>query len=217
MFVNGWLDLWLMPRDCLHITALEITHSKNAQEIQHLINCMRSQIPSIVDHTFAHRARLIKPMISYDASAIALSWVPAAGEALPPGRTADDDEFTYHHLRRDLHHLCTETGVQVDSRYVVPSSHLTIGRFVETSDFEEEDDEDEEEEEGTLDPEKIEALVEKIEEINRLLERDYWPKGDGKGIKEGGEWVVGQEVGLVCQFGTLWYGGGESVAEGKGF
>jgi hypothetical protein len=211
-------DLWLMPQDNLHITAMEMTHSKTEKEIQHLVNCMMHSIPSIVSHTLAHRTRLIKPMISYDASAIALSWVPAAGECLSSGRTAEDDAFTYHHLRRDLHHLCTQTGVAVDSRYVVPSSHLTIGRFIEKEDFEESDDEEDsdEEEEKEVDSEKVARLIAKIDQLNAFLEKEYWPKADGK-IKEGGEWLVGQEKGLDCRMGTLWYGEGESVKVGEGF
>ncbi|KAF2711783.1 hypothetical protein K504DRAFT_428547 [Pleomassaria siparia CBS 279.74] len=218
-------NLWLMPQECLHITALELTHSKTAPEIQHLINCMSTAIPNIVSHTQDHRARLIKPLISYDASAIALSFVPGAGESLPKGRTVKDDDYTYHHLRRDLHHLCTQTGVQVDSRYVVPSSHLTIGRFIVSKDLETA---------GKPDPKKMERLIKKIEQINALLERDYWPRGIGEAnedvdeddddeeeeedeIEEGGEWLVGKETGLTCRFGTLWYGGGEAIASGKGF
>lgn len=201
-----------MPKSNLHLTALEITHSKSATEIQHLINCMSTKIPSIISHTHSHRARLIKPMISYDASAIALSFVPAAGEALSEERSEEDDKYTYHHLRRDLHDLCTQTGVQVDSRYVVPSSHLTIARFVTQKDFGPEGKD-------------VAKLIKKIEEVNKLLERDFWPSAtedededeDEDEIQDGGEWIVGEEKGLVCRHGKLWYGDGESMGEGEGF
>jgi hypothetical protein len=69
-----------MPRDCQHITALEVTHSKTAEEIQTLVEQMREKAPAITDYTVKHRVRLIKPTIGYDASALALSFVPAAGE-----------------------------------------------------------------------------------------------------------------------------------------
>jgi hypothetical protein len=63
-----------------------------------------------------------------------------------------------------------------------------------------------------------------IEGVNEWLVREFWPKsvdgdddGDG-GIKEGGEWVVGEEKGLEVRKGTLWYGGGgETVVLGEGF
>lgn len=203
------VDMWLMPRDCQHITALEVTHSKTADEIQRLVDQMRNKVPAITDYTSQHRVRLIKPTIGYDASALALSFVPAAGEGLHSGRTLEDDKFTYHHLRRELYDLCKDTGVEVDSRYVVPSSHLTIGRFIETSDFADD--------QGLPDPKKMEAFIAKIEEINTWLEKEFWPEhNDGK-IPDGGEFNLGEETGLDYRMGTLWYGGGESVHRGKGF
>lgn len=201
--------MWLMPRDNLHLTVLEITHSRTDTEIRTSVEHLRPHLPRITDYTFHHRARLIKPMISYDASALAISFVPAAGEALPPDRTVEDDKFTHHHLRRDLYGLCEDVGVDVDSRYVVPSSHLTIGRFIRSLDFERED--------GAPEPEKMKRLVERIEELNAWLEIEYWPNAEGSRIKEGGEWIVGEEKGLDCQTGTLWYGNGERLKLGKGF
>lgn len=56
----------------------------------------------------------------------------------------------------------------------------------------------------------------KIEEINGWLEEKFWPREGGKRILKG-EWVVGQEKGLDCREGALWYGGGETVRLGKGF
>lgn len=111
-----------MPQECLHITALEITHSKKAEEIEHILAPIRDKIPTLTDFTFDHRVRLIKPMIGFDASALALSFVPAAGEPSGLGRTREDDAYTYHHLRRDLYSFCEDIGVNVDSRYVVPVS-----------------------------------------------------------------------------------------------
>ena len=148
-------------------------------------------------------------MLFRSAAALALSFVPAAGEALTNGRTAIDDQFTYHHLRRNLYNLCRDTGIQVDSRYVVPSSHLTVGRFINPKDFSDS--------EGNQDPAKIKALVDKIEEINDWLKAEFWPNTDKEIIRDGGEWIVGGEKGLNCRMGTLWYGGGESVCLGKGF
>jgi vesicle-fusing ATPase len=201
--------MWLMPQDCLHITALEVTHSKTAPEIQQLVDRIRGDVASIADYTFEHRARLIKPLIGYDASALALSFVPAAGEGLQDGRSGQDDQFTYHHLRRDLYELCEKTGVQVDSRYVVPSSHLTIGRFIEPKDFADD--------EGCPDPQKMKAFIKKVEHINGWLRQEFWPQNNKGKIQTGGEFNLGEETGLNCRMGTLWYGGGESVHRGRGF
>lgn len=198
-----------MPRDCQHITALEVTHSKTAEEIQTLVEQMREKAPAITDYTVKHRVRLIKPTIGYDASALALSFVPAAGEGLQAGRSTAEDKFTYHHLRRDLFDLCQETGVTVDSRYVVPSSHLTIGRFITQKDLADD--------QGAPDPTKMAGFIKKIEEINAWLEKEFWPEhSDGK-IPDGGEFNLGEETGLDFRMGTLWYGGGESIHRGKGY
>ena len=118
----------------LHMTALEITHSLTQQEIDSLVEQMIPGVPEITGHTYSHRARLVKPVVSFDAQALALSFLPAAGE---PGTTAEgQDSYTYHHLRKDLFTKAQATGVKVASRYVVPSAHLTVGRFVTTKDFE---------------------------------------------------------------------------------
>ncbi|KAI4136567.1 MAG: hypothetical protein LQ341_005547, partial [Variospora aurantia] len=111
------------------MTALEITFSLTAPEISTFIHQLSPAIPAITDYTHSHSARLVKPMLSYDTAAIALSFVPAA-EA--------EDGYSYHHLRRDLYDLATSTGVEVASRYVVPSAHLTVARFVNQDDVESE-------------------------------------------------------------------------------
>ncbi|KAH8727920.1 P-loop containing nucleoside triphosphate hydrolase protein [Phaeosphaeriaceae sp. PMI808] len=193
-------NLWVMPRDNMHITVLEVTHSKTAQEIENIIEPIREKVPGITDYTYNHRSRLIKPTIGFDASALALSFVPAAGEGLHSDRQLEDDKYTYHHLRRDVFGLLRDAEVQVDSRYVVPSSHLTIARFITTRDFADED--------GSHDPLKMKTFIDKIEEINGWLERKFWPEhNDGK-IPDGGEFNIGEELGLTCRTGTLWYGDG---------
>ena len=227
-------DLWFMHPDCLHMTTLEITHSLKDSEIRALVETVRPKAQDITDYPFDHRARLIKPMLSYDASAVALSFVPAAGE----GKSNVDDQYTYHHLRRDIYCLCKSTGVEVASRYTVPSAHLTIARFICQDDFQsnygEEYSESENEEfplpgGGTgfvtgskrvqpksFDAEKMRSWVDILENINRWLREKYWPT-EAHNVPPGGEWIVGQEKGLDFRMGTLWYGGGETIRLGKGF
>lgn len=196
-----------MPRDNLHITVLEVTHSKTAPEIKSIVDSIRDKVPAMGDYTYDHRVRLIKPLIGFDASALALSFVPAAGEGLHSGRNAKDDKYTYHHLRRDVFGLLREAGVQVESRYVVPSSHLTIGRFINIKDFVGRD--------GSQDASRIKAFVDKIEEINGWLEKEFWPEHNSGTVPM--EFNLGEETGLHCRMGTLWYGGGEEVHRGKGY
>ncbi|KAK0848487.1 hypothetical protein LTS02_014053 [Friedmanniomyces endolithicus] len=199
-------NLWIMPPENLHMTALEVVHSLTNPEIDALVAQMLPSASEITDYTRQHRARLVKPMLSYDAQALALSFLPAAGE--PAGHdAASNDSYTYHHLRRDLHAKASATGVKVASRYVIPSAHLTIGRFITMSDFETT--------EGKVDHAKVKRLIETIESVNSWLREQYWPQEEG--IKEGGEWLVGEGKGSDFRKGALWYGGGETVRLGKGF
>ncbi|CAK1366850.1 hypothetical protein CB0940_10213 [Cercospora beticola] len=201
-------SLWLMPQTNLHMTALEVTHSLTAPEIDALVEQIRPHAESITDFTHDHRCRLVKPMVSFDAQALALSWLPASSEPTHADRSAEADDYTYHHLRRDLFSLVSGTGVKVASRYVIPSAHLTIGRFITKSDFETRD--------GSVDRQKVAQLVEEIEKINGWLKEKYWPR-EGEDAKAGSEWVVGEERGLDFRKGQLWYGAGETVRLGKGF
>lgn len=187
------------------MTAMEVTHSLTAPEIDALVEKLKPSVEAIADYTVDHRARLIKPVVSFDAQALALSFLPAAGEG---DGGVEHDAYTYHHLRRDLFDKIQAAGVKVSSRYVIPSAHLTIGRFIARKDFETAA--------GEVDREKVAEFVGVIEEINEHLEREFWPQNDGR-VPEDGEWSVGEEKGLECRFGTLWYGGGERVYLGKGF
>lgn len=194
-----------MPQDNLHMTAMEVTHSLTAPEIDALVEKLKPSVEAIADYTFDHRARLVKPVVSFDAQALALSFLPAAGEG---NESLEKDGYTYHHLRRDLFDKIQATGVKVASRYVIPSAHLTIGRFITKEDFETAG--------GKVDHEKVTKLIEVIEDVNAYLEREYWPHDDGH-ILENGEWKVGEEKGLECRYGKLWYGGGQRIYLGKGF
>lgn len=204
-----------MPLDRLHITAMEVTHSKTAGEIDHLVDILRPSAQIIADYPAQHRARLIKPMISYDSAALALSFLPAAGEALHHDRTPEQDAYTYHHLRRDLHSLITKAGVEVGSRYVVPSAHLTIARFNSPNPF----GDDPLDAQAGLEIKKRKHWISEIEMLNKWLEAEYWPhpaNDHHKEIMPGGEFIVGEEKGLDFRKGRLWYGGGETVYLGKG-
>ncbi|OHW94836.1 hypothetical protein CSPAE12_06432 [Colletotrichum incanum] len=216
------LVFWARPPDHIvrlaaHLQALlkkaaptlEVTHSKTPEEITALTDTMRSAIPYIADYTYSHRSRLVKPMISYDLSAFAISFLPAAGEpplGPPPALTAtqkaviEGDSYTYHHLRRDVFDLAQSTGVPIESRYQVPSAHITLGRYLTEKDHET--------------PEARAKWVEIIDGINAWLETEVWDLKDGEWV---GEWVVGQERGLDARNGQLWYGGGRTIRLGEGF
>ncbi|KAK3669903.1 hypothetical protein LTR78_010214 [Recurvomyces mirabilis] len=202
------LVFWARPpqsvRDLIGEVQKKLLAVAPTSKIDELVRQILPGSSEIVDYTHNHQARLVKPLVSFDAQALALSFLPAAGE---PGRSRQKDGYSYHHLRRDLYTKVSATSVKVASRYVIPSAHLTIARFVTKKDFETAD--------GTVDHARVQKLVDTIEEVNAWLREEYWPKSDG--IKEGGEWVVGQDKGLDFKHGALWYGGGETVTLGKGF
>ena len=188
-----------MPPDNLHLTIVEMAHSKTPEEIAKMRAMMRSKIPEICEHACKQPARLVKPLLGYDAAAIALSFLPAAGEDLPPW-VEHDDGYTYHHLRRDIHELCESTGVEIASRYVLPSAHLTVARFVNQDLYQQK---------------KIPALIETLEKINEDLRGEFW--GNGRGAESvTAQWLVGEERTVDCRVGTVWYGGGESEYASKG-
>ena len=198
-----------MPTYNMHMTALEVAFSKTPDEIASLVSTLRPAIPSITSHTHSHRSRLVKPTISYDLSAFALSFLPAAGEApLSPSPTGPDpqegivqgDAYTYHHLRRDVFDQVRDGGLEVGSRYQVPSAHITLGRYLDDADHDT--------------PEKRERWIRAIDDINKWLQQEVWDKPDAEFV---GEWVVGQERGLDARNGALWYGGGRTIMMGEGF
>ncbi|KAL4725402.1 hypothetical protein ACLX1H_007549 [Fusarium chlamydosporum] len=202
-------SVWLMPSHRMHLTALEVAFSKTPQEIAAYVSTLRPSIPDIVNYPYSHRSRLVKPMVSYDLSAFALSFLPASGEPLlsPPltepveteGITQGDN-YTYHHLRRDVYDKVQEGGVVVGSRYQVPSAHITLGRYLNHDDHDT--------------PEKRANWVKAIDEINAWLEKEVWDNPDSE---YNGEWLVGHERGLDARNGTLWYGGGKTIMLGEGF
>jgi vesicle-fusing ATPase len=208
LFLTHWNcpDIWLMPEDCMHMTAMEVTHSRTDEEIKGIISKFNKSFPEVADYTYHHRARLVKPCLGFDSTAIALSYLPAAAD---PSETDRDDSYTYHHLRRDLFNKCTEAGIDVQSRYVALSAHLTMARFINQKDFEAKGSD-------KLDPEKVKRLVSVIEDINAWLETEFWGIEQGI-INPGGEWLVGEDRGLTVREGQLWYGGGNSLYEGRGF
>ncbi|KIY48132.1 hypothetical protein FISHEDRAFT_65860 [Fistulina hepatica ATCC 64428] len=178
--------LWVMPRDKLHATILEIVHSSPDDVVAQVLEQVRPKLTEILALPQRGRVVLGRPMLCFDASALALTVVPI--------EASSGDLYTYHHLRRDCWDLVNASGVHVASRYIVPSAHFTVARFVTTADFERDG--------GGLDTAKATAWVDLIGGINKDLS------------SFSGIWVVGEDEGLICRFGRVWYGDGESAASG---
>ncbi|EIN06647.1 hypothetical protein PUNSTDRAFT_71911 [Punctularia strigosozonata HHB-11173 SS5] len=194
--------LWAMPPANLHTTALEMVYSVTEKEISAIMAIIGPAIGQMTDYTLTHRTRLAKPMLAYDVGGVALTLVPAAGEGREERsedtEAEDDDAYTYHHLRRDLFDLCCSTGHIITSRYVVPSAHITIGRFITDIDFVLSS------EDRKPDTVKVKRWVDTVDEINDWLQSEYWPANSD--IRAGGEWIVGEGVPLELGAGRVWYG-----------
>ena len=187
------------------MTTLELLHSGTEADISTLVALLASQLERITDYPSTHPTRLVKPMIAFDTSAFAISFLPAAGEY----HASLDSSYTIHHLRKDLYHLCEEAGVEAAPRYVVPSAHITIGRFLSHTTFQTMRN-------GKLimDKKKIAHWLDTVQALNLWLQKEYWPK-DGNQVPAGGQWTIGSENGLECRGGTCWYGGGSCKHKGK--
>ncbi|KAJ5707311.1 hypothetical protein N7488_007112 [Penicillium malachiteum] len=162
--------LWLTPQEQLHMTTCE----------------MKLPLQQISNYTIDRNPRLVRPIVSYDDTAFALSFIPAAEN--------DKDAFTYHHLREDLWRAAGHSGYKMESRYNVPSAHLTIARFAVPP--------------GADKSEKLDDLctrtagiVEKIEDINQELTSSDWRRF---GSSSRGEWILGYERGLEVNKGSSW-------------
>ena len=192
-----------MPLDCLHMTVLEISHSLTPCSLAALVAELEPSVPKFERFFQNHLARLVKPKLSFDDTAVALTYVPAAGES-SDGQTIDDS-YTYLHLRRDLLNLCQDQNVEVNARYASASCHLTIARFMTDKDHCST---------GKPDRAAMSSWVSAIQQMNELLAEKYWPR---EGISpEAGTWIVGAQKDLEIRKGTLWYGGGQSLNAGPG-
>lgn len=187
-----------MPPDCLHTTVLEVAHSLPEEQIASLVESLQSskqitpkQISQYATH---HQSRLVKPMVSFDSSALALSFVPAINETLDG--SGDENYYSYHHLRRDVFDMVRQAKIHVASRYMVPSAHITIARFINHNGFLKDGV-------GSFDKERVKSFIDRVEDINQRLESIP--------AQQGVEWVIGKEQGLVIRRGRLWYGGGEDM------
>lgn len=182
--------LWIMPRENLHMTALEVVHSAPEEVVRKELDKMRFSLDRIL-RAPSRGSILVKPILSYDQSALALSFIPACpDDGLFDLDEPEDYEYTYHHLRRDLDLETERAGVQVMSRYQLPSAHVTIARFV-----------------GPFGC-SMDKWFSTIDSINTEL--DLMGQQGAKGTI----WRVGEEYGIEARCGRIWYGGGYAAETG---
>lgn len=190
------------------MTVLEMASGQTPSEIDSLFAHLEQSgvLPELLNYPLHHRIRLVKPTVSYDDTAMALSFLPVAGEG--GGSNPTEDGYTYHHLRRDMYGRVMNTGLPIKPRYIHPSAHITIARFVTQEGFQTG---------GVVDRNQVAFLVDKVEQINRALRERYWPVDDGVLSSTNAtptEWLVCHEKGLELCKGACWYGGGETALRG---
>lgn len=177
-------DVWCMPQNCLHMTALEIVHSKPDSHVDSVVLKLKPHLDRLLGPMPA--PVLVKPILSYDQNALALSFIPEEDNL---DQKSSLGWYTYQHYRRDLCDIVQrKAGITVDSRYHFPSAHVTIARFVKPL-------------EGTTD-----RWIKTLDSINEWIESSE----NARNMR----WTVGEERGSECRVGLIWYGGGR--AEGIG-
>lgn len=182
--------LWLMPQECLHLSALEITHSVPPHVIESQIRQLQPFLDSMLSAARGqHAPVLVKPLVCFDSAALALTFVPLASPLQQYGPGAE--KYTYTHLRAHLYDAVHyDAQINNGARYEVPSAHVTIARFIEE-----------------VSPDAVDALLARIARINDWLEKTY-------ATPESFSWQVGAERGTECRCGRIWYGGGWTEATG---
>lgn len=168
-------DFYSMPASHLHIAMAELAHRHTLAYLHSISSSVGpARLQRMLDliSTLSSKPRLVSPCLSFDVMGIALSFLPESAQ-----------EYTYHHLRADMHALALESGGSFDMCYTAPSAHVTLGRFVGNSFF--------------SSRESREAFVELVSKINKNL----WTSNDGSK-----DWVLGEVLSLELQAGYLKFG-----------
>ena len=107
-------DQYYYPPSDLHLTLVEICHSRTPEEVAGIASAVRSEIRRIAASTAP--AKVDSPMLVFDAHAVALNFIPA-DDALQNAR---------HSILQGL----TNRGISVDSRHETKSAHVTLMRYI---------------------------------------------------------------------------------------
>ncbi|KAH7088078.1 hypothetical protein FB567DRAFT_330966 [Paraphoma chrysanthemicola] len=174
-------DFYSMPAAHLHVAMLELAHRHSLDYLHSVASAVgpaRLQKMLNMIATLPSKPRLVSPLLSVDVMGIALTFLPSS-----------EQDYTYHHLRADMHALALESGQKFDMCYTAPSAHITLGRFVGNSFFES--------------TKARRDLVELVGKINDDLKTRMGKE----------DWVLCEEESLELQAGFLKYGVDREKAE----
>ena len=113
--------LWLPSPRQLHMTVYEVTHSRTSRQLQPLVATVRGHRSELCCQLPIDRVKLDSPLLNYDTSAVAITFLPI-----------DVDGYDIARLRAEVGGRLAGMGIEWDGRYVAPTAHITIGRFVES-------------------------------------------------------------------------------------
>ncbi|KAF2840181.1 hypothetical protein M501DRAFT_1010364 [Patellaria atrata CBS 101060] len=173
-------DLHMIPLGDMHISLLELSHRHTVTHLEDVAKKIgEATLLNILDYPSKHssKPRLVAPRINFDKAGIALSFLPS-----------QEDDYTYHHLRNDMHKLALQTGIEIDTCYTAPTAHITFGRFVDTTNFRTEVD--------------MRKFLDLVENLNTELSTEY-------GLENGSpkfEWIVANELSAELQSGYVKFG-----------
>ena len=103
------------PGRDLHLTLVEICHSRAEEEAQHLASAVQSIVPFFLERQ-QPAAVLDDPVLIHDSRGAALNFLPR------------DEQL--QHLRQVLRDELALNGITIASRYAVMSAHITLLRYV---------------------------------------------------------------------------------------
>ena len=121
-------SLWYPPPSHLHLTVYEVTHSLTSAQLAPTLALLRAH-PDVFDLPRMPTVTLDSPLVNFDTSAIALTFLPSSS---PSSTTSPSSSYTLHHLRHDVCTSLTRIGVPWQGRYIAPSAHATIARLIST-------------------------------------------------------------------------------------
>lgn len=168
-------DFYSMPASLLHIAMVELAHRHNLAYLHSVSAAVgKTRLQKMLDLASAlpSKPRLVSPRLSFDVMGIALTFLPDSGQ-----------EYTYHHLRAEMHSIALESGESFDMCYTAPSAHVTLGRFVGNSFFSAKD--------------SREAFIDLIDTINKDLEASS---------EDQQSWILCAELSAELQAGYLKFG-----------
>ena len=187
-------DLHLIPEDHLHLSVIELSHRHPVPFLHSAVEQIgRQRIQNMLDMvgSLPNKPRLVCPQLSFDRMGLAINFLPSG-----------EDQYTYHHLRSNMHTMALESGASIDMCYTAPSAHVTLGRFVGSGFFESQENSD--------------RFLKAIAEINGSLVSNAGTIDLHEKASSPLVWHVGAEISLELQLGYLKFGRGREKASMTG-